>query len=105
MSFLSFFQEHASKEAVGVEVLPAGAYVLPTFCEYCGAKTLAECRPGTCKRPALYFQKKRPPFCKPNSQKWDRKTDHYIPPRPPLAETPQPQTSWLSMFSSSDAGE
>lgn len=72
MAFLSFFKEHD-------EVLPAGAYVLPTFCEYCRAPHVSQCRP-TCRRPALYFQKKRPPFCKPNAAVWNKDTDDYVPP-------------------------
>ena len=104
MAFLSFFREHATEDSVGMEVLPAGAYVLPTFCEYCGASHISQCVPGQCQRPALYFQKKRPPFCKPDKQKWDPQTDHY---KPLVAVTPepQPQTSWLSMFSASDGGD
>lgn len=39
-----------------------GAYVLPTFCEYCGARSVTDCDPSRCQRPQLYFSKKRPPF-------------------------------------------
>jgi hypothetical protein len=103
MEFLSFFREDASSESVGVEVMPAGAYVLPTFCEYCHAANVAQCPAGpTCRRPRLYFQKKRPPFCPPDATLWDATTDHAHP--PPQVESPATvgQASWLSMFSSSE---
>ena len=58
--------------------LPAGVYVVPTFCEYCGADHVQHCDPDHCPRPSLYFQKKRPPFCKPDATKWDPVTDHAI---------------------------
>lgn len=93
MSFLSLFH-HPHNEghvaaaasasaadgtaAVNVASLPAGVYVVPTFCEYCGANHVQQCDPDQCPRPALYFQKKRPPFCKPDSTKWDPVTDHAI---------------------------
>ena len=107
MAFLSFFQEHQTPESVGVEVLPAGAYVLPTFCEYCHAAHTSQCT-ADCRRPALYFQKKRPPFCPPDPKLWDPVTDEFreeetaIPISPPDTHR---QSSWLSMFSASDGGD
>ena len=105
MHFLSFFQEHQTNEAVGVEVLPAGAYVLPTFCEYCHAAHVSGCQPGVCRRPALYFQKKRPPFCKPNAQVWNTNTDEFLPAATTTTPTTTQPSSWLSMFSHSDGGD
>jgi hypothetical protein len=55
-----------------------GAYVLPKFCEYCQASSTTNCPPH-CTRPKLYFQKKRPPFCKRNPVLWNDETDHAIP--------------------------
>jgi hypothetical protein len=55
-----------------------GAYVLPKFCEYCQASCTTKCPPH-CTRPKLYFQKKRPPFCKRNPVLWNDDTDHAIP--------------------------
>jgi hypothetical protein len=79
-SFLSLFQEHGDSRD-GVEALPPGAgmgmYVMPIFCEYCGAEHTNDCN-GSCQRPALYLQKKRPPFHKPSAL-WDPATDHAIP--------------------------
>jgi hypothetical protein len=79
-SFLSLFQERGDSRD-GVEVLPPGMgmgmYVMPTFCEYCGAEHTNECN-GSCERPVLYLQKKRPPFSKPSAL-WDPATDHAIP--------------------------
>lgn len=78
----SFFREHHTVDmdnggtpVIEVEMLPAGAYVLPKDCEYCHAKSTAECSPF-CVRPKLYFQKKRPPFTKPDDEKWDSQNDH-----------------------------
>lgn len=81
LAFLSLFREHGDTRD-GVESLPAGGmgmgmYVMPTFCEYCGAEHTSECK-GSCQRPALYLQKKRPPFSKPGAL-WDPVTDHAIP--------------------------
>ena len=105
MQFLSFFKEHQTKEAFGVEVLPVGAYVLPTFCEYCHAANTSQCS-ADCRRPALYFQKKRPPFAKPDSRVWDPVTDaHRPPPSPQMTTSTLRQSSWLSMFSHSDGGD
>jgi hypothetical protein len=78
LEFFSLFQEHGDSRE-GVEAMPAGMgmYVMPTFCEYCGAEHTSECN-GSCQRPALYLQKKRPPFSKPGPL-WDSATDHAIP--------------------------
>lgn len=57
-----------------VPALTAGAYVLPTFCEYCKASNKAFC-PSHCERPKLFFQKKRPPFCKLNPNMWNPQND------------------------------
>lgn len=93
-------------DATTTKVVPAGAFVVPTFCEYCGASHTRYCQPelqsqqssGQCRddnedasvskssssdsrpcgRPRLYFQKKRPPFCKPDAKQWDPVTDHAI---------------------------
>lgn len=74
MNLLSFFRE--TNEAV--EMVPAGMYVVPTFCEYCGAPETTLCHAETCPRPRLFFAKKRPPFCQRNAQVWDETTDDYI---------------------------
>ncbi|GAX28788.1 hypothetical protein FisN_25Lh155 [Fistulifera solaris] len=76
LDFLSFFQEQCTAE----EDPPAipGVYMTPKDCEYCGATQTKDCDPQTCTRPVLYFQKKRPPFCKPESSKWDPTNDHAI---------------------------
>jgi hypothetical protein len=80
-SFLSLFQEHGDSRD-GVEAMPPGMgmgmYVMPTFCEYCGAEHTNECDGTSCQRPTLYLQKKRPPFSKPGAL-WDPATDHAIP--------------------------
>ena len=105
MDFFSFLKEHHTAESVGVEVLPAGAYVLPTYCEYCHAADTAQCS-ADCPRPALYFQKKRPPFAKPNAQVWDPVTDEFRPPpSPQVTPSTLRQSSWLSIFSNSDGGD
>lgn len=75
--FLSFFREHHTSEGVDVQVMPAGAYVVPTFCEYCQAPHISKCT-TTCERPKLFFQKKRPPFAKKDPLKWDPDTDDAI---------------------------
>lgn len=90
LSFLSFFHEnqYSNDDAVldnTVEedqlLLRAGAYTMPQFCEYCGSHDTKECSPSKCTRPKLYFQKKRPPFMKPDPHVWDPMTDHYIEPK------------------------
>jgi hypothetical protein len=80
LAFLSLFREHGGNTRDGVESLPVGMgmYVMPTFCEYCGAEHTNDCT-GNCQRPALYLQKKRPPFSKPSRALWDPATDHAIP--------------------------
>lgn len=87
LSFLSFFHENVTNDGMGVELLPAGAYMMPRFCEYCGSDDTRYCL-ATCQRPKLYFQKKRSPFEKRNPIKWDPITDEYIPP-PPQAPPPE----------------
>mmetsp|Transcript_31357 Transcript_31357/g.35670 ORF Transcript_31357/g.35670 Transcript_31357/m.35670 type:complete len:288 (+) Transcript_31357:305-1168(+) len=60
-------------------VLPmAGAYTVPSNCEYCGSVHVSMCDPITCQRPKLFFRKKCPPFCRPDSQKWDPITEFEI---------------------------
>ena len=74
LSMFSFFRDEEEGEAVRVQVLPAGAYVLPTYCEYCKASNGCPCQPH-CERPKLYFQKKRPPFRKLDPNRWNPQTD------------------------------
>ena len=92
---------------MGVEILPAGAYMMPTGCEYCGAPDSKLCDCSTCQRPAFYFQKKRPPFCKADALLWDPVTDHanvMVPPKvvvPPTTPSRSPTSSpfegsWVS---------
>lgn len=78
LSFLSFFNEHDSADSIGVEILPPGAYTMSRFCEYCGSEDTKLCT-SNCTRPKLFFQKKRPPFEKPNANIWDPRTDRFIP--------------------------
>jgi len=60
-------------------VLPmAGAYTVPTDCEYCGSQHVSMCDPTTCERPKLFFKKRRPPFCQPDPQEWDPVTEFRI---------------------------
>ena len=66
-------------DETGIQVMPIGAYSIPSSCEYCGAEHLAMC-PSDCDRPKLYFRKKRPPFCPPD--KYDPITDYALPPTP-----------------------
>ncbi|KAL7581552.1 hypothetical protein ACA910_022115 [Epithemia clementina (nom. ined.)] len=73
LSMFSFFRDDQAREAVRVQVLP-GAYVLPTFCEYCKAPNRSSC-PTHCERPKLYFQKKRPPFRKLDPNYWNPQND------------------------------
>lgn len=89
---MSFFHEHDSNDDMGVEVLPAGAYIMQRYCEYCGSDDTRHCL-DTCKRPKLFFQKKRSPFEKPNRIKWDPITDHYIPPPPSHESNEQNNTN------------
>ena len=70
----SFFRESKTRENPGVQVLPAGAYVLPTYCEYCQAAHPSLC-PTHCLRPKYYFQKKRPPFKKLDPNRWNPQND------------------------------
>lgn len=91
LNFLSFFQDPCSQPEDeessnnnnnnnnndNIVLLP-GVYMTPKDCEYCGAERTQDCNPRTCTRPALYFQKKRPPFCKPESSQWDPINDHAI---------------------------
>jgi len=55
--------------------MPAGVYVVPTFCEYCNVESTKLCA-DTCTRPKLFFQKKRPMFCRPDATRWDPVTDY-----------------------------
>jgi hypothetical protein len=103
MSFFSFFHEIHSDEGVEVvHLLPAGAYLLPRQCEYCGQSDTKLCSPKTCTRPSLYLQKKRPPFGKPNSSQWDPITDHAMPipppPPPPVSSASRSPGRWVSDF-------
>ncbi len=77
LDFLSFFQEQCAAAEEDPPAIP-GVYMTPKDCEYCGATQTKNCDPQTCTRPVLYFQKKRPPFCKPESSKWDPANDHAI---------------------------
>ncbi|GKY99845.1 hypothetical protein MPSEU_000938300 [Mayamaea pseudoterrestris] len=81
LEFLSLFSRDESSSEQRVEVLPvaAGMYVVPTFCEYCGAAQTSLCDSKQCQRPRLYFQKKRPPFAKRDDKKWDAATDFALP--------------------------
>jgi hypothetical protein len=93
LSFFRFFHEHQDSDMAGVEVLPAGAYVLPTSCEYCGEADTQHCDRNQCQRPPLYFQKKRPPFAKRDATRWDPITDDAIvtPSTKVVEETPEPR--------------
>jgi hypothetical protein len=51
----------------------SGYYAIPTTCEYCGSPRLEDCDPGRCQRPASFFPKQRPPFCKRGGKEWDSK--------------------------------
>jgi hypothetical protein len=98
-------------------LLPAGAYLMPTECEYCGKINTNLCCPETCQRPNLYLQKKRPPFGRPNCDKWDPISDHAIPvlvPLPPPPPAPEQSISspsrspgnWVSdLFRRSGGGD
>lgn len=86
-----------------VKLLPAGAYMMPTECEYCGKNDTKLCCAETCQRPSFYLQKKRPPFSKRDSLVWHPISDHAIPPPPPPpSPPPEPETpsrspgSWVS---------
>jgi hypothetical protein len=107
LSFFSFFHEFHTDEGVEVvQLLPAGAYLLPKECEYCGSIDTKLCCLETCRRPTYYLQKKRPPFGKANSSKWDPISDHAVipmphPPPPPESESylsspPRTPGSWVS---------
>jgi hypothetical protein len=62
LAFLSLFREHESGDGGGMmDILPSMAYVLPTFCEYCGSEFIAQCGPN-CERPPLFFQRMKPFF-------------------------------------------
>jgi hypothetical protein len=99
---MSFFREHPGGAGgeVNVEVLPMGMYVVPTFCEYCGAESTALCDAAHCQRPALYFQKKRPPFGKLNATVWDPVSEHAIPKKQGAVMASPPELkhkmSWVS---------
>lgn len=60
-----------------MDFAPAGAYVVPISCEYCGSNTTTLC-PSNCRRPKLFFRKQRPPFI-PQSESWDRLTEYELP--------------------------
>lgn len=106
LSFLSFFRERGADggELVDDAMLPAGAYMMPTSCEYCGQADAKLCRADSCHRPALYFQKKRPPFCHSDARRWDPLSDYAIatppppqPPQPSLSRSSSPfEGSWVS---------
>jgi hypothetical protein len=103
LSFLSFFRDRdvdVDPESSAPE-LPAGAYMMPTGCEYCGAEDTEQCDAKSCRRPNLYFQKKRPPLCQQDSQCWDVATDHALPPKPPPPPPPPPPRSPSSPFEGS----
>ena len=55
-----------------------GAYMVPKSCEYCGASDTAYCCPKTCRRPKMFFHKKRPPFAAPDPDVWDPQTDEAV---------------------------
>lgn len=98
MSFLSFLKQRKIDHGTDTfEVMPAGAYVVPRFCEYCGAEDIDDCG-DDCKRPKLYFQKKRPPFARKDPLQWDER-DFAVDPEQPTSP-PEPQTtgSFLSFF-------
>jgi hypothetical protein len=81
LEFLSFFREHNnSTEEGGTTVMPMPAstfYVVPAACEYCYAAHTSQCGKD-CQRPRLYFQKRRPPFCKADANVWHPKTDYAL---------------------------
>ncbi len=74
-----------------VKLLPAGAYMMPTECEYCGESDTKLCCAETCQRPSYYLQKKRPPFSKRDSHVWHPISDHAIPPPPLPPPPPEPE--------------
>jgi hypothetical protein len=49
----------------------SGYHAIPTACEYCGSSRLEDCDPSRCQRPASFFPKLRPPFCKRGGADWD----------------------------------
>jgi hypothetical protein len=62
--FAYFAHPHRRRNDDSMELyhLPMGAYALPKACEYCGAVDTADCHPRECRRPNLYFARKKPPF-------------------------------------------
>lgn len=94
LSFLTFFHGHGTDGGVGVDALPAGAYMMPTGCEYCGGPDARLCT-VECQRPAFYFQKKRPPFCKSDELLWNPLNDHAIPPKPKSLIASLPRSTHL----------
>jgi hypothetical protein len=66
LDFLSFFAHRSADGSVDMELyhLPMGAYALPKACEYCGVDDTADCC-RDCRRPRLYFARKKPPFAVP----------------------------------------
>jgi hypothetical protein len=66
------FSCHA-EEGKNDVVRVSGYYAIPTTCEYCGSPRLEDCDPDRCQRPASFFPKQRPPFCKGGGKEWDSK--------------------------------
>lgn len=93
LDFWSFLRKHNTHNGTGVEMMPAGTYVVPTFCEYCGASHTSQCKPN-CGRPPLFFAKKRPPFQKPDSKRWNSETDEEIAPQ--VSRSVQTTKSWVA---------
>jgi hypothetical protein len=77
-------QQHDDDDGTMDGAIPMGMFVVPQYCEYCGASHTRLC-PPSCQRPKLFFQKKRPPFCNQRHE-WDAHTEYALPKPPPVAE-------------------
>jgi hypothetical protein len=96
---------------------PYVAFQFLKHCEYCGASSTDKCNPKTCSRPSTYFPKQRPPFCQPDSKKWNDDDDDTMiihrledqqprrrPKRPPIrymdewkiVATPKVKNQWVT---------
>jgi hypothetical protein len=66
LDFFAYFahphRRNGNDDSMELYHLPMGAYALPKACEYCGAIDTADCHPRECRRPNLYFARKKPPF-------------------------------------------
>jgi hypothetical protein len=78
---------------------PYVAFQFLQHCEYCGAASTDQCIPSKCSRPSTFFPKQRPPFCQPNSKRWNDDNDAmtkqtlYVHQRQPRRKRPPIQSS------------